>query len=87
MIGLIGKQHGRYLGCMIWVVSWLMLGMGLQFECARVLHDSFFVPVHIYGSETMIWKEKERSRIRPAQMDTSEVCWVSIEWIKSILHG
>ena len=28
----------------------------LQFECARVLH----VPVLMYGSETMLWKEKKR---------------------------
>ena len=27
------------------------------------------VPVLMYGSETMIWREKERSRIRAVQMD------------------
>ena len=27
------------------------------------------VPVLMYGSETMLWKEKERSRIRAVQMD------------------
>ena len=27
------------------------------------------VPALMYGSETMIWKEKERSRIRAVQMD------------------
>ena len=27
------------------------------------------MPVRLYGSETMIWIEKERSRIRAAQMD------------------
>ena len=27
------------------------------------------MPVFTYGSETMIWKEKERSMIRDAQMD------------------
>ena len=30
----------------------------LQLECARVLH------------ETMLWREKERSRVRAVQMDT-----------------
>ena len=30
-------------------------------ECARVLHETLLVPVLMYGSETMIWKEKERS--------------------------
>ena len=41
----------------------------LQFECASVLHESLLVPVLTYGSETMIWREKERSRIRDVKMD------------------
>ena len=41
----------------------------LQLECARVLHETLLVPVLIYGSETMLWKEKERSRTRAVQMD------------------
>ena len=32
-----------------------------------VLHESLLVPPLMYGSETMIWKE--RSRIRAVQMD------------------
>ena len=36
----------------------------LHLECARVLHELFGVPVLTYGSETMIWREKERSRRR-----------------------
>ena len=32
---------------------WLML-RGLQFECARVLHEGLLVSVLFYGSETMI---------------------------------
>ena len=28
------------------------------------------MPVLMHGSETMIWREKERSRIRTVQMDT-----------------
>ena len=34
----------------------------MQFECARLLHET-------NGSETMLWREKERSRIRAVQMD------------------
>ena len=34
----------------------------------RVLHETLLVPVLVYGSETMIWKE-ERSRIMAMQMD------------------
>ena len=43
--------------------------MGLQFQCARVLHENLLVPVLMYSSETMIWKEEERSRIKAVQMD------------------
>ena len=28
-----------------------------------------FLPVLMYGSETMLWREKERSKVRPVQMD------------------
>ena len=47
----------------------LVNGSSLELECSRVLHESLLTPVLIYGSETMIWKEKERSRIRAVQMD------------------
>ena len=40
-----------------------------QLDCARVLHEKLLVPVLIYGTETMLWKEKERSTIRAVQMD------------------
>ena len=40
---------------------WLMLG-GLQFECARVLHEALLVTILLNGSET-IRKEKESSSI------------------------
>ena len=41
----------------------------LQLESARVLHESLIVPVLMYGSEKMLWREKERSRVRAVQMD------------------
>ena len=34
-----------------------------------VFQEILLVPVHMYVSETMLWKEKERSRIRAVQMD------------------
>ena len=40
----------------------------LQLECARVLHGTLFIPVLMYGSETMFWK-KDISRIRAVKMD------------------
>ena len=48
----------------------LVNGRDLQLECARVLHETLLVTVLMYGIiETMLWKEKERSRIRTVQMD------------------
>ena len=41
----------------------------LQLECARVLPESLLVPVLSYGSETVIWSEKEKSRIWAVRMD------------------
>ena len=42
----------------------LINAMDLQLKCARVLHETLLVPVLLYGSETMLWKEKMRSNIR-----------------------
>ena len=50
-------------GYQVLLGRWLMIGI-LKIECTRVLHESLLVPVLTYGSETMIWREKERSRIR-----------------------
>ena len=38
--------------------------LGVYSSSVIVLHETLLVPVLIHGSETMIWKEKERSRIR-----------------------
>ena len=37
----------------------LVNSRGLQLECARVLHKALFASVLFYGSETIVWKEKE----------------------------
>ena len=41
----------------------------LQLGWARVLDELLLVPVLTYGSETIIWREKESPRIRALQMD------------------
>ena len=46
----------------------LVNARSLQLECARVLQESLLMAVLIYGSETMIWREKRRSRIRAVEM-------------------
>ena len=43
--------------------------MGLQLECVSQLHEGLLVPILLYGSETMIWREKDMSTIRVVQMD------------------
>ena len=40
----------------------------LQHDYAIVMHETLLVPVFMYGIETMLWEEKERSRIRAVQM-------------------
>ena len=51
------------------VIKSLVNARDLHLECARVLHETVLVPVLMCGSETMIWKERERSRVRVLQMD------------------
>ena len=46
-----------------------------------VLHETLLVPVFMYGSSTMLWKEKERSRMKAVQMDNLR------GWIESQMHG
>ena len=50
------------------VIRSLVNAKDLQFECARGLHEILIVPVIMYGSGKMLWKEKERSRVRGVQM-------------------
>ena len=47
----------------------LVSARSLRLQCARVFHESLLVPVLTYGGETMIWRQKERSRIRVVQLD------------------
>ena len=49
--------------------------ISLQYECARVLHETLLMPVLMYDSETMILKEKKRSlALGLYRWTTSEVC-------------
>ena len=43
-------------------------------ECARVLHETLLMPVLMYGSETMIEKEKRGLGLGLFKWTTSEVC-------------
>ena len=59
-------ESGRWVAG---AIGSLVNARDLQFECARVFHEAMLVPFLMYGSETMLWKEKERSRARAVQMD------------------
>ena len=50
-------------------IRYLVNARSLQLECARVSNESLLVPVLTYGTETVIWREKERSRIMVVQID------------------
>ena len=43
--------------------------IGICSSSVLVLHETLLVSVLMYGSETTLWKEKERSRLRAVQMD------------------
>ena len=34
-----------------------------------MVHERLLMPFLLYGNETMIWREKDRSRIRAVQID------------------
>ena len=44
--------------------GFLVYARSLQLVYARVVHELLLVSVLAYGTETIIWREKERSRIR-----------------------
>ena len=50
-------------------ISSLVNARDLQLECARICYETLLVPVFMYGSEIMLWREKEKSRFRAVQMD------------------
>ena len=59
---------GRYSSRVADAIRSLVNAKILRLEYARVLHESLLVPVLTYGNETMIWREKEKSRINAVQM-------------------
>ena len=57
----------------------------LQLQYAKVLHETLFVPDLMYGSETILWKEKETSTIKAIQIDNLRGL-VGIRRMNSILN-
>ena len=46
--------NGRVAGA----IRFLVNARDLQLECARVLNETLLLLVFMYGSETILWKEK-----------------------------
>ena len=66
------RQCRRIVACgrrVVGAIRFLVNARNLHLEFARVLHESLLVPFLTYGSETMIWREKERSRVRAVLMN------------------
>ena len=63
-------------------IRFLVNGRHLQLECTRVLHEVLLMPLLLYGSEKIIWREKERSRIRAVQMDNVSGLLGIRKWMK-----
>ena len=70
MEGVEHVSEFKYLGCVLAefgyrrgrgrvadAIKSLVNVMNLELECAIVLHETLLVPVLIYGSETILWKE------------------------------
>ena len=51
-----------------------------------VLYETLLVSVLMYGSETMLWREKEKSRVRVVEMDNLRGL-LGIRRIESQMHG
>ena len=47
----------------------LVNAKGLSLKCMKVLHESMLIPVLMYGSESMVWKRRYRSKMQAVQMD------------------
>ena len=63
----------------------------LLLECTRVLHGALLIPVLLYDIGTMIWREKEESKIRAVHLDKVRVLLsirrvdkVPNEWIREM---
>ena len=76
-IGCVLDESGRYgteysrkvvSGRRVAGTTWsLANAKDLQLACARVLHETLLVPVLMYCSEIILWKE--RSSVRELQLD------------------
>ena len=65
----------------------LVNARGLEFECERVLHVRLLVPVLLYDSETMIWKEKVLGEWKVPNARIRELCGVAKGVDESVLSA
>ena len=60
--------------------------LGICSLSVLVLHATLLVPVLMYGNETILWKEKKRSRIRAIQINNLRGYLVLGGLIESQMH-
>ena len=61
--------------------------LGICSLSVLVLYETLLVLVFLYDSETMLWREKERFRVKAVQMDNPDDCYVVGVCIESRMHG
>ena len=54
----------KYLGCVVDESGTDVAECRRKLGCARMLHEKLLQPVLLYSSEAIVWREKERSRVR-----------------------
>ena len=70
----------KYIGCDLdksgsgsakscWKFANMVSAKRLQLECAKVLHEALLLTVSLYGSETMVKRDRERAKFRVLQID------------------
>ena len=71
-LGTDGAECSRRVASgkrIVGAIRFLVNARDLQLEYSRVLPETLLVSILMCFSETMLWKEKEASRIRDVHMD------------------
>ena len=54
---------------LVCAIRYLVIAKSLHLECVRVIYEALLEPILLYGSNKMVCREKEKSRIRTVQLD------------------
>ena len=59
--------------CVTGVIVYIYYKLGICSLSVIVLHETLLVPVLMFVSEAMLWREKKRSRVRAVQMENLRI--------------